>query len=165
MMKEGVMDVADFKLTTVSFFPSKEGQNQDEQDYFIYIKEPKDDYSSAPRSSFFDALEISKEESIKNGNWRCISTSSNQSVELHFRSYADKRIISVTINLPSYQLDISSYAWYRQRKAFLKLECPEQVCQDLVEGLLQRIFVKYKGKTAYLSLKQSKRGVTSKNFS
>lgn len=162
-MKEGVMDVADFKLTTVSFHPGMEDQNQGGQNYFIYVKEPKDDYSSAPRSSFFDALEISKDESAKTGNWRCISTSSNQSVELHFRSYEDKRIISVTINLPSYQLDISSYAWYRNRKAFLKLECPEQICQDLVEGLLQRIFVKYKGKTAYLSLKQSKQGVTSKN--
>ncbi|MGD6776424.1 hypothetical protein [Sutcliffiella horikoshii] len=162
-MKEGVMDVADFKLTTVSFLPGREDQIQEGQDYYIYVKEPKDDYSSAPRSSFFDALELSKEETTKSGNWRCISTSSNQSVELHFRSYEDKRIISVTINLPSYQLDISSYAWYRQRKAFLKLECPEQVCQKLVEGLLQRIFVKYNGKTAYLSLKQSKHGVTSKN--
>ena len=69
-MKEGVMDVADFKLTTVSFLPGREDQIQDGQDYLIYVKEPKDDYSSAPRSSFFDALEISKEETTKNGKDR-----------------------------------------------------------------------------------------------
>ncbi len=163
-MQEGVMDVADYKLTTVSFHPGTDNQKQDGQNYFIYVKEPMDGYSATPRTSFFDALEISKEDSSLKENWRCISTTGNQSVELHFRSYVDKRIISVTINLPSYQLDISSYAWFRHRKAFLKIDYPEQVSHDLVEGLLQRIFVKYKGKTAYLSMKESKPGVTSKRI-
>lgn len=162
-MQEGVMDVAGFKLTTVSFHPGLNDRNADGQNYFIYVKEPLEGYSAA-RASFFDALEISKEESSLNENWRCISTTGNQAVELHFRSYEVKRIISVTINLPSYQLDISSYAWYRHRKAFLKVDYPEQVGQDVIEGLLQRIIVKYKGKTAYLSMRESKPGVTSKRI-
>ncbi|MCG1021544.1 hypothetical protein [Sutcliffiella horikoshii] len=162
-MQEGVMNVADFKLTTVSFHPGPGDSSADGQKYFIYIKEPSEDYS-ASRASFFEALEISKEELSFKENLRCISTSGNQAVELHFRSYADKRIISVTINLPSYQLDISSYAWYRHRKAFLKVDYPEQVGIDVIEELLQRIFVKHKGKTAYLTMRESKPGVTSKRI-
>lgn len=162
-MQEGVIDVADFKLTTISFHPGGENQNRDGHNYFIYVKEPRDGYSS-PRTSFFDALEISKEESSTKENCRCISTTGNQAVELHFRSYSDKRIISITINLPGYQLDISSYAWYRHRKAFRKIDYPEQVGHDLVEGLLERIFVKHKGKTAYLTMKESKPGMTSKRI-
>ncbi|KMJ59047.1 hypothetical protein AB685_08230 [Bacillus sp. LL01] len=162
-MQEGVIGMTDYKLTTVSFHPDPANKKPEGQNYFIYVKEPMDGYSGQG-ASFFDALEISKEKPSLKENWRCISTTSHQAVELHFRSYADKRIISVTINLPSYQLDISSYAWYQQRKAFLKIDYPEHVGNNLVEGLLQRILVKYKGKTAYLTMKESKSGVTSKRF-
>jgi hypothetical protein len=133
----------------------KENQQQTEN-FYIYVKEPLKPYqTNSP--SFFDALELCKEDSLKEDEtWRCISTNNHQTVELHFHSTEDKRIISITINLFTHHLDISSYAWHSPRKAYVKTASSDQLDIEIIEALLQRIFVKYKGRTAFLSLNKLK---------
>ncbi|CAG9621382.1 hypothetical protein [Sutcliffiella rhizosphaerae] len=144
-----------YQLMSVNFYPSKVNKWEDESKYVVYVKHAKS--YSEQRLSFFDAIELCKEEATsQKENWYSISIMSNQAVELHFRSISNKLIIAVTIDLSCYHLDISSYVWYQHRKAFLKVNSPEKINHDVVEMLLKRILIKHDGKTAFLTLNESK---------
>ncbi|QFT90705.1 hypothetical protein FIU87_18835 [Bacillus sp. THAF10] len=151
----------DYRLSSVNFQPSQSKNVQENEIYSVYIKESLSS-SEEQGLSFYDALGFFKEEPpLDHEEWRCISTKNNQALELHFRSHSEKRIIAVTIDLLHYHLDISSFVWYQHKKAFLKIDYPETLDSKLIELLLQRILIKYKGKTAFLSMNEIRGGVTS----
>ncbi|WP_078378854.1 hypothetical protein [Sutcliffiella halmapala] len=150
--------MGEFHLSSVNFHPCESEQQLERKNYFIYIKEPSISYSKKG-FAFYDALQLSDNSKKSDGDFsdvKSIATNNHQAIELHFRSKKDKQIVSVTIHLPTYQLEIASYIWQHHRRAFLKLPYPEHTDEQLVMNLLQRIYIKHQDKITFLSLNKNR---------
>lgn len=148
----------EFQLSSINFHPCQTASKPESKAYFIYVKEPTISYSNNQATPFFNALQLSnnEEKDEELTSLRSIATNNHQAIELHFRSKKDRRIIAVTIHLPCFTLDITSYVWQYQRRAYQKLSYPEHLEDEkLVIHLLQRIYIKHKEKITFLSYKKS----------
>jgi hypothetical protein len=149
----GVRKMVEFHLYSITFLQRVKTSIQNQENYFIYVKEPTYSYASHG-FSFYDALQLCDRESHEwdDSNVRSIVTNNHQAVEIQFRSTEDKRIISVKVNLDTSSIEISSYVWQEHRRAFIRFDDPQDLDEPLVISLLKRISIKHKGKSSFLSL-------------
>lgn len=145
--------MVEFHLYSIAFLQRVKNPIHNQENYFIYVKEPTYSYSSHG-FSFYDALQLCDRESSEwdDSDVRSIVTNNHQAVEIQFRSKEDKRIISIKVYLDTSSIEISSYVWQEHRRAFIRFDDPKDLDQPLVISLLKRISIKHKGKSSFLSL-------------
>jgi len=145
--------MVEFHLYSIAFLQRVKNPIQNQENYFIYVKEPTYSYASHG-FSFYDALQLCDRESHEcdDSDVRSIVTNNHQAVEIQFRSTEDKRIISIKVFLETSSIEISSYVWQEHRRAFIRFDDPQDLDEPLVISLLKRISIKHKGKSSFLSL-------------
>lgn len=145
--------MVEFHLYSIAFLQRVKNPIQNQENYFIYVKEPTYSYESHG-FSFYDALQLCdrKSHECDDSDVRSIVTNNHQSVEIQFRSTEDKRIISIKVFLETSSIEISSYVWQEHRRAFIRFDDPQDLDEPLVISLLKRISIKHKGKSSFLSL-------------
>ncbi|MCA1320458.1 hypothetical protein LC085_11105 [Bacillus tianshenii] len=145
--------LVEFHLYSITFLQRVKSKIQNQENYYIYVKEPTLSYASHG-FSFYDALQLCDKESHEcdDSNVRSIVTNNHRAVEIQFRSEEDKRIIAIKVELDTSLIELSSYVWQEHRRAFIRFDDPKDLDEPLVISLLKRISIKHKGKSSFLSL-------------
>ncbi|WP_223701262.1 hypothetical protein [Sutcliffiella deserti] len=141
----------EYRLSSVNFHPSKLQVVSERESYCVYIKEPSCIRHTKP-------IYRDNRHNQPNSTLKSISVNAHETLELQFRSEKEQPIISIVIQLPGYQLSISSYIWHQHRKAYIKITNAEHYNEKLTKSLLERIYIKYRGETTFLTL--SHRGIS-----